>query len=169
MTIDKIKTSVLIALENKNYYAALVLSVTIPDICGKLEYPEKSSKERFKLWFDRYLKHFYEKEVCGKKNIFMTASDCYALRCSILHEANEDITNQKSQDTLRKIKFQEGVSVHRLRTYKNVLGLSVDLFCREICFGVDSWLNDIIDNKEVVERINLMLKIYDSVTFMNGE
>ena len=48
------------SLESKNYYAALFMALTIPDICGKLEYPEaKTNKERYYKWVENNLFKYY--------------------------------------------------------------------------------------------------------------
>lgn len=60
------------SLQNKNWYSALVLSLILPDICGKLENNCKSSSERYPEWFDAYLGEKYKR--------FLTGKDCYALR-----------------------------------------------------------------------------------------
>lgn len=41
------------ALDAESYYSALTLALTLPDICGKAEYPqEKSTAKRYKDWYD---------------------------------------------------------------------------------------------------------------------
>ncbi|WP_273832345.1 hypothetical protein [Guptibacillus sedimenti] len=43
--LDKIK-DIKIALNNKSYLSALALSLTLPDICGQIEYPDLKKKWR---------------------------------------------------------------------------------------------------------------------------
>lgn len=41
------------ALENELYFVALSSALTLPDICGKVAYPdERSSRKRYILWYD---------------------------------------------------------------------------------------------------------------------
>ena len=44
------------AYSDGNYMAALALALTIPDICGQVEFPELSGSrhvgERYRKWFD---------------------------------------------------------------------------------------------------------------------
>lgn len=48
--------------KSNNWYGALFISLTLPDICAKIEYPleKKSSSKRYIDWYDRYLKKYYE-------------------------------------------------------------------------------------------------------------
>lgn len=43
------------SLENKNWYAALVIALIIPDICGKIDNPKKSPTARYPIWYDNML------------------------------------------------------------------------------------------------------------------
>ncbi|MFY0781814.1 hypothetical protein [Peribacillus simplex] len=56
--LDKIK-DINLALNNKSYLSALALSFTLPDICGKIEYPHFKSNsgkrkvgKQYAVWFD---------------------------------------------------------------------------------------------------------------------
>ena len=40
------------ALSHDLYFAALNLALTLPDICGKAEYPNLRTGERYKKWYD---------------------------------------------------------------------------------------------------------------------
>ena len=86
--MEKILQSIENSLKNQNWYSALVLSLIIPDICGKFEDNDKSSSQRYPEWFEKYL---------GKKyDGYLSGSDCYALRCSFLHEGLNKITQQRA-------------------------------------------------------------------------
>ncbi len=76
--MERIIKSIEKSVENKNWYSALVLALTLPDICGKFEDKGKSSSKRYSEWFDKYLGEEYDGYLSG--------NDCYALRCSFLHE-----------------------------------------------------------------------------------
>lgn len=44
------------SIKNDLFFSALALALTIPDICGKAEYPfSKSNKFRYVAWYDAYL------------------------------------------------------------------------------------------------------------------
>src|ERR1022692_3933877 len=72
---------ILHALKARAFYSSLALALTIPDICGSIDYPaETSVGKRYRDWFTDWglMLHSY-----------MSAADCYALRCSYLHTAAE--------------------------------------------------------------------------------
>ena len=50
------------ALDAECYFSALSLVLTIPDICGKAEFPEKGPTRRYIDWFD---KHIAKYEQCS--------------------------------------------------------------------------------------------------------
>ncbi|MEE6452663.1 hypothetical protein RAH41_19035 [Gottfriedia acidiceleris] len=102
--LDKIK-DINLALNNKSYLSALALSLTLPDICGQIEYPDlKNNKgkrlvgKQYAAWFDDWVSHYYADNTGwtgdGKAiNPFFTGKMCYSLRCSFLHDGNTDIEN----------------------------------------------------------------------------
>ncbi|OBW43477.1 hypothetical protein AB670_00006 [Chryseobacterium sp. MOF25P] len=159
-TIQQLIKSIELSFENDNHYAALTVALTLPDICGKLESPMKKSSVRFIEWFDRYLKENFQSNQQGELNIFLTANDCYALRCSFLHEANDDISEQRAKETLDKISFVT-MNLHKIKI-DNVLFLNVKMFCIAIIEAVKNWLKDIDTDKDIQERINNLLKINTS-------
>lgn len=92
------------AYSDGNYMAALALSLTIPDICGQVEFPELSGTnnvgKRYKKWFDMHLKQYYGEDGMmhtglaafdNKMKWVFNAEICYALRCAVLHSGNDDV------------------------------------------------------------------------------
>lgn len=154
------------SLENKNWYSALVLSLILPDICGKIEDKNQSSTERYPVWFDKYLGEKY--------NGFLSGHDCYALRCSFLHEGHSNIDErgasekQKEQDILNRFMFlSRGAHCNRLNNChfgdsrydgKQVLQLSVYDFCQDFIEATRKWLND----DTVLKNMPEMLEIHEN-------
>ena len=53
--IERIIKEINLSLENECYLSALGMALTLPDICGKAEYPnEKSTTKRYIEWFNTY-------------------------------------------------------------------------------------------------------------------
>ena len=88
--IDKLVAQIENAIENDLYLVALCSALTLPDICGKAEYPKKGVNDRYKTWYKNYV---YDKFEHNKKHINdvyyqmpdLTEEIVYDLRCSILH------------------------------------------------------------------------------------
>ena len=98
------------ALDNKSFLPALALALTLPDICGQIEYPNYIDKygyrlvgKQYKKWFKEWVEIYYADdsrfEVNDKpKNPDITKEMCYSLRCQYLHSGNIKI-NDFGKDT----------------------------------------------------------------------
>lgn len=155
------------AIENQNWYGALFIALSIPDICGYLETPNDGSQARYERWFEEYMLERYSSKIGpdGTPHTFLSPSDCYALRCALLHEGREEIIEQQAREALDRFHFieppSEGLSIH-CNQINNVLQLQTDIFCSDILAGLNNWCNAIKDRAEVEERINNNLKVYPS-------
>lgn len=64
------------ALHFELYNCALVLALTLPDVCSKAEYPEEcSSKKRYLNWFKHYGESYFTVPIC--KTLCQGAEDYY--------------------------------------------------------------------------------------------
>lgn len=148
----------------KNWYSALMVALTLPDICGHLEYPELGSQKRYVNWFNKYMldKYSFKVKVDRTPHVFLSGEDCYALRCALLHEGDIDITEQRARKALDSFQFvepKEGLFIHCNQS-NTVLQLQVDIFCEDICKSIEKWIDDIKLNKsEIYEKFNTLLKI----------
>lgn len=145
--MDEFLNAVEAALQTRNWYAALVVALALPDISGWVEDPTLGSHERFCSWFDRYVGKRYESSGCKllPAHKFISGDDCYALRCSLLHEGRDDIAHQKARASLERFQFvaPRGGSIIHCNQVNQKLQLQVDIFCRDICQGVRDWLASI--------------------------
>lgn len=87
------------ALNHNLYMAALNLALTLPDICGKAEYPELRTSQRYKKWYDEVVgvtekPPRYEGEP---EMPYLSGDVVYSLRCSLLHEGNPDLQKKNVQ------------------------------------------------------------------------
>ncbi len=78
------------ALAAEAYLSALALSLALPDICGKVEFPNiKSNKERYIKWYDSCITaHDYPSDFDDVQKF--DGAKCYKLRCSFLHAGEVD-------------------------------------------------------------------------------
>lgn len=162
------------AADGENYYAALALALTLPDVCGKIATPTAPSAARYVAWIRRYLPADYWRLgegaflPGGRPWPRITPEDFYALRCAYLHEGTDDITEQRIRQALDRFKFlvpPRGHSVHRQfnvikETGKVELLLGVAEFCDEIRTGVDAWSRDISTDTATQARHLFQLQIY---------
>lgn len=153
--------SVAQALKEKNWYAALYLSLTLPDICARLESKdEKTDSTKYIDWYDRYLLHKYAMPVGNlERHVFLSGRDCYALRCAILHEGSPDISAQKRREALNKFHFTV-VGAH-CNQIGNILQLDVPRFCEDICTAVDAWRIDFCrSDPTAADKLSTLVEIH---------
>ncbi|MDN4165478.1 hypothetical protein QWY31_08200 [Cytophagales bacterium LB-30] len=153
------------SLATKNWYAALTVTLILPDISGKIEYPGIGSNKRYANWFNKYVGNCYKSQVGASRNeyIFLSGDDCYALRCSYLHEGTSSITHQRARDVLDDFKFVSPPPSGQIHCnqFDNKLQLQVDIFCRDIIKGVKNWKLEIESDSSKTSRLNEFLKIYE--------
>ena len=102
--INKLITEINEALSNNLYFAALSLALTLPDICGKAEYPEKGSTSRYKLWYDEYIGK-YEKgpSIDGVPDMpYLSGDIVYNFRSSLFHQGNPNLDNHEYKKRNKK-------------------------------------------------------------------
>lgn len=186
--IEKIK-SIMKAYNDENYLAALALTLTLPDICAQVEFPEINYKnfgngyvgKRYKKWFDLHLKQYFGesgtmsieeddtnlKYLEGKKKYVFDGKACYALRCSVLHEGNDDISSKteaynfliyaKNPDNSLPISINSVFShSHQTGEVKQVILLDLDEFCYIVCKEAEE---SYLSNPESYSRHSLPIKI----------
>ena len=155
------------SIADSNWYSSLFVALTLPDICGRIEYPNKSSSKRYAEWFDKYLGSMYTKPVGDMVHTFLSGNDCYALRCALLHEGLEEIGEQRAQEVLECFYFTEPPgfgTVHRNQR-GNVLQLQVDEFVKELISGIRQWLVDIEGDEEKQDKLAKLMKVHRGVSF----
>lgn len=170
------------SLEKQNWFGALFIALSIPDICGGAEGVIRGNGPRYRDWFDRYLKERYASESLYEQirsshpeqlvgisekgltylkeaipPVQFTADECWALRCACLHEGVDETK-------LRNFKLTP-LSDPYLRTHLNIkdglLQLEVQQLCQAIVKAAKKWMDDMQDRPEVVEKIEKMIRIED--------
>lgn len=159
--------SIELALGAGDWYGALSTALIFPDICGRIEAPDRRSADRYIDWFNRYLLAKYTREIGPelKLHVFLSGEDCYSLRCSYLHEGGGNIAEQRARNALDSFHFispSPGMIVH-MNQSNEVLQLQVDLFCNDICSAVKQWSSEVVaGNEEIESRMQNLLEVHDS-------
>lgn len=169
------------AIESENYYGALFMALTIPDICASIDNPkEKAKGTRYKKWFQDNLKHKYypdtmleytenndpmlakelgafERDILSAKPIGKLAFTdvmCWKLRCSVLHEGSSDAGSYSFHLT-------HGGS-HR-NIIDGVLQISVVRLCQDICSAFELWCEKNKENVDVQRRLAEGMRIQNDI------
>ncbi|MEB0108272.1 hypothetical protein [Pseudomonas sp. MH9.3] len=163
------------SLDDSNWYSALYMSLTLPDVCSSLETADgKTDGKKFARWFDRYMKETYSMKMHGQTTVFMAGDDCYVLRCSLLHQGLTDVGHQRAKGVLDRFYFTT-MNMHRIRI-GNVLHLNVKIFCEEMVASVRLWVEDFNKNyPDKVGRLSQLIHIHSTsysiggVNFLKGD
>ena len=141
------------ALEAEAYLSALALALTIPDACGKrlalLTGKSGSSvgnKQRYIAWYKKYLPDL--------DRYFLSAEDCYLLRCSYLHENEWELKNINLHHmtvggwiTLNESSFS-GIDSYGIKhLVSNEISLDIDIpyFCNVLCTAAEKFCAEFAD------------------------
>lgn len=158
-------------IRDGNWYGAIFLCLTLPDICGKIEFPGKSSSRRYSEWFERYVQPKYTRRVgppsMDNVHTFLSGNDCYALRCALLHEGVENIGTQKAQEALESFHFTtppENGCVH-MNQVGSILQLQIDEFANDVIAGIQDWLGDISADEQKQSELAGLMKVHGSHNF----
>nr|WP_024835473.1 hypothetical protein [Clostridium sp. 12(A)] len=97
--IDDIET----ALLSDNLRCALGMALTLPDICGQIEFPtQKDVGKRYTGWCEKYLfnqgchSHIpFTENIPDSEQRVISPEICYKLRCAYLHSGNLELNQRK--------------------------------------------------------------------------
>lgn len=152
------------AVANNNWYAALALALTLPDICGRLAYPGLGSKTRFVRWFGEFaLERHSALFAIGPDDTMLSGEDCYALRCAFLHQGEFGIEDQRARELLECFHFTFPHVEHNIHMNLfdgSVLQMDIAMFCMAIHLVVTEWLQTEGDTDVIQERIAKLGVIY---------
>lgn len=90
-------------LEHNEIPAAFYMSLTLPDVCGLLEFPGLKPSERYIKWFDEHIGQ-YEQSPLAKEDPswaempYMSGERMYKIRNGLLHACTNDLGEQFKLD-----------------------------------------------------------------------
>ena len=163
--MDNFINAVKSSIANKNWYSALTLALTLPDIAGKIDNPTMTSGKRYALWFNDNMLDKYKFQIGPDRedHVFLSGNDCYALRCAFLHEGMSEILAQSAREIIEDFQFvappQDGI-IH-CNKLNNKLQLQVDIFCKDIIESIENWIKSISTDKAKTEKLTKFLKIFE--------
>jgi hypothetical protein len=173
--MNQFTNSISRALADKNWNAALFITLSLPDICSRLESDDnRTNGKKYAAWFDKYMKATYTIDMPSGEHTFMSGDDCYVLRCSMLHQGFSDVSHQAKKGVLDKFHFSS-LPMHRIQI-ANTLHLNAAQFCSELMVGVDAWFEDFNrEHPDKLFKLNEMLYVHENdysvggVSFSKGQ
>ena len=153
------------AKNNKAYLSALALALTLPDICGNIEYLNPKVSFRYEKWYNTWVyKYFKQKE--SENEFIARASNatkfdgafCYRLRCAMLHSGNTDLTVNDIKFDVVELSVcdegeQRGYSIVCDVSYNKVKNIHVDLNVIHFIDTIIAGTNDYIEVKGDVSNV----------------
>jgi hypothetical protein len=130
------------AVEDENWHAALALTLTLPDICARIETGQKGKKHYFKWWTDNFGQNY---RYGNGSNDFVKGEEVYLLRCAYLHEGSDELDPIDRQNLKAVIEqFQFVVADRHLEKRGNTVLLDVKKFCEDMCSKVEEWVRNVV-------------------------
>lgn len=153
--IDEIQ----IAIQNELWQSALALSLTLPDICGQIEFKELVKEngnrligEQYKAWFRKYVEKYFEKYVPESINdeldenelkMYFTAEMCWELRNAFLHAGSDETSvNYEKNKHLFSLQLNS-VNSYVIDKENNITSAHIDVakLCSFICYGTTEFMD----------------------------
>lgn len=136
-------------IDTNNWYGALFISLSVPDICGNITYPDlrgsNHTKERYNRWVNEYLSQYLKNEH-GKIPIIMTADDFYQIRCHLLHEGIDE-------------KYIFVIKDFHLVEIGSMIRVNIVRFCEHVLSAIERWSIDIENDQEAQRRLKILSRI----------
>ena len=152
------------AMDNDLLLVALSTALTLPDVCGKVAFPnEQSSRIRYINWFENEIGQ-YERSPHrdGPEMPYISGKVLYSLRCSFLHSGNPNVDNSQLERyhelpidhfSLKKEKSNQfniygdmrEVSTDGIKTERSYT-MSIRRICMIICDVAEAYY---LENKEL--------------------
>lgn len=173
------------AMKNNMWQSALALSLTIPDICGQIEFSDLVQRrkdgtetrlvgQQYKAWFKKHVEPYFLVNLSTYENVIedkscFTAEMCWQLRNAFLHQGS-DIVKPNSEKENFNFELQPS-NYGSARTFcfsvdcsefSKVVQIGIQNLCTLLCDCgknfYSSW-----DNKEDFEDKKCVLKISSPV------
>ena len=170
--MEHLVTGVRDALAKESWYAALALTLTLPDTCGSIEDPgPQKSKKRSIAWFDSYAAKYFRPDPPNGQQ-FLTGEDFYALRCSFLHEGDFDVNSGEEPTHILSVLNRVRLRISNLQmvparsmgalpagSHETSYDVMVQDFCEWVCKAVEEWLLSARQDSSKSQRLAELARI----------
>jgi len=112
------------------YYPAIVIALSLPDICSALESADgETSGAKYKAWYDAWMAASYPT---------ITSVDLYSLRCGVVHQGRLGHALMHYERVLFTVPNQQRNVFHN-NVIGDALNLDATIFCRDMIRAVLNW------------------------------
>lgn len=162
------------SIKSGNLYSALSLALMLPDICASLEDPGPGkTQKRYERWCKRWL----EPKFRGSEQVFLSAEDCFQLRCSLVHSGSAEIDAARRAVLDRFVFFDGSAGPHLIWVEGNTvngvkqptfLQLKADCFSETIFDAADEWDKSVVADESVQKEKQKLLVIHPAGQTVGG-
>lgn len=148
----------MLALEARFFYLAMMQAVAIPDICGAIEAKDgRASKVKYIAWYKTYISPYFK---------MLPAEYCYDIRCGIVHQAK---TGTPQSDYFNHIKFFHspapfGHTNTTVVMVGDVFLINLRAFCHTVVGGVHDWFEKVKTDPVVSQNMNFVVRTREATT-----
>lgn len=147
-------------------YAALMLTLAVPDICATLELPPEAKpksemKARYIRWYNANIAVRYD---------HLSAEECFSLRCGMLHQGrmgNDDAPFDRLFFSFGEIKMRGSVRIDDGPT-EHLVGVSLPEFMGVMKASVEEWLQKKAGDRHVQKNLTRLVRQYGDGYPMGG-
>lgn len=168
--VDRIVFEIRTALSLDLYLSALALALTLPDTCGKAEYPKENyNGVRYKKWCSQYvIKDRYDSPY-GCDMPYLSDEIIYSLRNSLLHQSTPNVDQSTIREDRCKVdRFELVISGEdvangdlsmvsygkEMRIVHRELQVHISHLCYTLCTAAENYYKN---NKEKFSFLNYSL------------
>lgn len=153
------------ALNNKTYYCALALALTLPDVCCHVENhlgaKESASGKMYIEWLNKHTDPAdFKTPFAGFDKQTFSSEMCYLLRCKVLHNGNTEVKNEKQGVWVDKLvlTFPSDANYYHGYDYqenggKTATYIGIDYLCERLCAAAERFYNE-WENKEDFDKFS---------------
>jgi hypothetical protein len=150
---------ILRAMDGASPFSAIALTLTLPDICGSIEYPEMHRPdqvgERYRRWCNEWA-----------QMVTVSGADCYALRCAFLHNGGDEFSGPAARyATFNRTEFTVGQIGGGWAANAIPVGagqmarIPHETFCRDMVSSAEGWRRARSDDPRVAEAIAGLMRL----------
>ncbi len=97
--INRIIDEIKVCLNMNCFIAALSAALTLPDVCGKAEFPKVNNRKRYVDWYNIYIGNYELNNFPFKRDELIDGDIIYSLRNNVFHQGSLDINEKCNIDT----------------------------------------------------------------------
>ncbi|MDD6204273.1 MAG: hypothetical protein PUC05_04715 [Firmicutes bacterium] len=140
------------ALSAELYNCALALSLTLPDVCGKIEFPNEALPgNRYKKWFSSYATTYFTTKATSLPSeeiveyAWLSAEECWALRCAFLHAGNFDVDHVSLANIRIHAHKRDGENYSHMVRDSKYVDWDVIKLCKNLCSAAEQYYHSVED------------------------